>query len=209
MKKIGIFITAFILVNLAWMGFVREPLPSIPNICAEISEEVGFDFSVNTMDYSSLEFSLDDKVEGKGMYVEFKMNNAWKTGRPGLVVNKIKAESSFGKGMSPKKYLEDTKRPKKGGKDFSDFMKDSKGKSVSKYTFKQTLVEDENGKKFMRMSYDGSEMEMIQTLEIPRPITLPAHISRKFNPLGIIQFQRGVVAFDSKIKGFYIPVLIK
>lgn len=209
MKRTLIFITAFILINLGWMGFIRKPLPPIPNICAEISEEVGFDFSINTMDYAGLELSLNDKVEKKGMYVEFKMNNAWKTGRPGLVVNSIKAESSFNKGMSPKKYLEDKKRPKKGNKDFSDFMKDNKGKPVSTYTFKQTLVEDENGKTFMRMSYDGSEMEMIQTLEIPHPITLPAHISRKFNPTGILQFQRGVVTFDNKIKGFYIPVVIR
>jgi len=209
MKTIMILITAFVLTNLGWMGFVREPLPPIPTICAEISEEVGFDFSINTMDYLGLEFSLDEKVEGKGMYVEFKMNNAWKTGRPGLVVNSIKTESRFDRGMSPKKYLEDKKRPKKGNKDFSDFMKDNKGKPVSTYTFKQTLVEGKNGKTFMRMSYDGSEMEMIQTLEILHPITLPAHISRKFNPRGIIQFQRGVVTFDSKTKGFYIPVLIR
>lgn len=209
MKKIGFFIIAFILTNLGWMGFVREPLPSIPTICAEISDEVGFDFSINTMDYSGLEFSLDDKVDGKGMYVEFKMNNAWKTGRSGLVVNGIKTKSNFKKGVSPKKYLEDKKRPKKGGKDFSNFMKDKKGKSVSKYTFKQTLVEGENGKKFIRMTYNGSEMEMIQTLEIPHPITLPSHISRKFISKGIIQFQRGLVTFDHKVKGFYIPVLIR
>ncbi|WP_425635865.1 hypothetical protein ACPUEN_10640 [Algoriphagus yeomjeoni] len=209
MKKIGIFITAIILSSLGWMGFIREPLPPIPTITTEISEEVDFDFSINSIDYSGLELSLNDKVEGKGMYVEFKMNNAWETGRPGLVINGIKAESSFDKGMSPKKYLENKNRPKKGNKDFGDFMEDSKGKSVSTYKFKQTLVEDENGKTFMRMSYDGSEMEMIQTLEIPRPITLPAHISRKFSPNGIIQFQRGVVTFDNKIKGFYIPVLIR
>jgi hypothetical protein len=209
MRKIGFFVTAFIVTNLVWMGFVRGPLPPIPTICSEISEEVGFDFSINAMDYSGLELSLDNKVGGKGMYVEFQMNNAWKTGRPGLVVSSIKAEQSFGRGMSPKKYLEDKKRPKKGDKDFSDFMKDKRGKSVSGYTFKQALVEDENGKIFMRMSYDGSDMEMIQTLEIPRPITLPAHISGKFIPRGIIQFQRGVVTFDNKIKGFYIPVVIR
>jgi hypothetical protein len=209
MKKIGLFISALIIASLGWMGFVREPLPPIPAISAEISEEVGFDFSINTMDYSGLEFSLDDEVEGKGMYVEFKMNNAWKTGRPGLVVNGIKTTSSFDKGMSPKKYLEDKKRKNRGGKDFSDFMKDNNGRSVSTYTFMQTLVEGEDGKTYMRMSYDGTAMEMIQTLEIPRPITLPAHISRKFISEGIIQFQRGVVAFDNKIKGFYIPVVIR
>ena len=52
-------------------------------------------------------------------------------------------------------------------------------------------------------------MEMIQTLEIPRPVTLPAHISKQFIDKGIIQFQPGTVAFDGKIKGFYIPVTIR
>ncbi|MCB0705193.1 MAG: hypothetical protein KDC34_07775 [Saprospiraceae bacterium] len=208
MKRILIFIAAFILLNLAWMGFVRDPLPAIPSICAEISDEVRFDFSINTMDYSGLEFSLKDKVDGKGMFIEFKMNNAWETGRPGLVVNQINTASNFEKRMSPEKYLEDQKRPKKGGRDFSNFMKDNSGRSVSTFTFKQRLVEDENGKLFMRMSYEGSAMEMIQTLEIPRAITIPTHISRRFNSTGTLQFQPGVVAYDSKIKGFYIPVLV-
>ena len=111
--------------------------------------------------------------------------------------------------MSPKSYLNDSNREKKGGKDFSDFMKDNKGKNVSTYSFVQTLVEDKKGETYLRMSYAGPAMDMIQTLEIPRPVTVPAHISRKFTSEGIIQFQPGTVAFDPKIKGFYIPVLIR
>ncbi|MEZ4993992.1 MAG: hypothetical protein R2824_26440 [Saprospiraceae bacterium] len=88
-------------------------------------------------------------------------------------------------------------------------MKDKSGRSVSGYSFRQTLVEEKSGKVFMRLSYNGPAMEMIQSLEIPHPVTVPAHISKQFTDKGNIQFQRGTVAFDSKIKGFYIPVEIK
>ena len=86
---------AFIAGSLVWMGFVREPLPPIPEITGELSKEVKLNFSINTMDYSGVELALNEKVEGKGMYVQFKMANAWKTGRPGLVVSGIKATKGF------------------------------------------------------------------------------------------------------------------
>jgi hypothetical protein len=191
------------------MAFVRAPLPPIPAICEELSEEVNMEFSINTMDYTGLELSLNNKVGGQGMFVHFQMANTWKTGRTGLVVKGIKANSDFRGGMAPNKYLDDQKRKGEGKKDFSNFMKDSRGKSVSTYSFKHTLVEGDNGQTFMRMTYNGPAMEMLQTLEIPHPITIPAHISRQFVSKGIIQFQPGVVALDSKIKGFYIPVVIR
>jgi hypothetical protein len=209
MKKFIFILTGLILFSLAWIGFVREPLAPIPVICSEISEEVDLKFSINTMDYTGLELSMNDKVEGKGMYVQFKMANVWKTGRPGLVLNGIKPNKNFKNGMTPKEYLKDEKRKEKEGKDFSDFMIDKKGKSVTTYTFKQTLVEGENGQTFMRMIYDGPEMDMIQTLEIPHPITIPTHISGKFAPKKIIQFQPGTITLDKKIKGFFIPVVVK
>ena len=209
MKKLAFFILAFMLINLAWMGFVREPLPSIPEISKPISEKVNMKFSINSMNHSGLEFALNERVGGKGMYVQFKMANAWKTGRTGLVLTGIKASSGFKNGMSSKKYLNDANRKAKGSKDFSDFMKDKRGKPVSSYTLQHTLVEGKAGKKYMQMTYSGPSMEMLQTLQITRPVTVPAHISRKFISKGIIQFQPGTVAFDNKIKGFNIPVVIR
>lgn len=209
MKKIGVILALFVAVNLMWMGFVREPLPASPEICAELSAEVQLDFSINAMDYTGIELGLDKKVGGKGMYVQFRMNNAWKTGRTGLVLSGINSSSGFKNGMSAQKYLDDEKRKGNSGKDFSNFMKDKGGKSISSYTFRQALVEERSGKVFMRMSYSGPATEMIQSLEIPRPVTVPAHISQQFTDKGNIQFQSGTVAFDSKIKGFYIPVEIR
>lgn len=209
MKKFGILIVGMIAASMLWMGFQRVELPPVPVICAEISKEVSFNFSINQMDYSSIELGLAEKVNGKGMYVQFKMANAWKTGRPGLVIAGVKPESAMKGGMSPDKYLKDEKRKSQGGKDFSEFMKDKKGKPLGGYTFKQAIVEDEGGKTFMRMTYAGPPMAMIQTLEVPRPITLPAHVSSQFIPKGIIQFQPGTVSLDSKINGFYIPVAVR
>ncbi|WP_143473736.1 hypothetical protein [Flavilitoribacter nigricans] len=38
---------------------------------------------------------------------------------------------------------------------------------------------------------------------------IPAKVPKQFTSKDIIQFQPGTVAFDSKIKGFYIPVVIR
>ena len=209
MKKAAVLLAAFVLLNLLWMGFVRQPLPPRPEICAERSDNVKFNFAINTMDLSGVELSLNDKFDGKGMYVQFKMGNAWKNGRTGLVLQGIKANSNFRNGMSPRDYLENPGRRGQGGKDFSSFMQDNRGKSVTTYTFQQQLVEGSGGQTFLKMSYDGPAMEMIQSLEIPHPVTVPAHISRQFIPEGIIQFQPGTVGFDNSIRGFYIPVVVR
>lgn len=206
MKKISLFLIALIISAITWMGFQRVDLPPVPEICAEISGEVNLSFVIDKMDYSSLEFALDEKAKGKAMFIEFKMANAFKTGRPGLVLAGIRQERRMKNGMSPQTYRNDAKRKGKKEKDFSIFMKDKKGKAISRYTFKQTLVEGRDGRNYMKMSYSGPAMTMIQTMEIPRPVTLPAHISRRFIPKGTIQFLPGTVAFDTKINGFLIPV---
>lgn len=190
------------------MGFVREPLPPIPEISKPLSEKVDMKFSIQSMNYSNVELALDKKVKGKGMNVQFKMANAWKTGRTGLVLTGIKT-SNFNIGMPPSVYLKDSKRKAKKEKDFSAFMKDRRGKSVTSYNLQHTLVEGKSGKKFMQLTYQGPSMEMLQTLQITRPVTVPAHISRQFVSKGIIQFQPGTVAFDKRSKGFYIPVVIR
>lgn len=205
MKKIVLGIAVLVLLCLGWMGFVREPLPPIPSIRAELSKEVRLDFNVSAVDESGIELESKDKSEGRGMYVQFQMNNAWKTGRPGLVLKGIRTGPGLRNGMSQKEYLE------KGdsGKDFSSVLKDKGGNSISTYSFQQTLVEGNDGKTYMKMTYAGPSTEMIQTLDVAQPVTVPAPVSRQFVDKGIIQFQPGVVAFDSGIKGFYIPVVIR
>jgi hypothetical protein len=209
MKKLALFLFVIIAASLVWMGLVREPLPPIPEITKEVSPKVKFDFQINTMDLSGVELGLKNNIQGKGLYTQFKMNNAFKTGRPGLILTGMNANSNFKNGMSRKAYLDNPSRKNKKGKDFSDFMKDKQGKEVSTYSFQQVLAEDSSGKLYLQMGYDGPAMEMLQTLEIPHPITVPAHISKQFIEKGVIQFQKGTLPFDKKINGFNIPVVIK
>ncbi|MEZ4886753.1 MAG: hypothetical protein R3E32_18640 [Chitinophagales bacterium] len=211
MKKVGFFIAGLILLSLSWIGFVREPLPPIPQIAADVSEEVALDFSINSMNKTGIELAMNEKVKGEGMYVQFRMADVFETGRLGLVLYGIKTTSDFKNGVSPKGYMKSEKPAavNKKGKDLTIFMKDKQGKDISNYSFSQKLVKGKDGQTYMQMTYNGPAVEMLQTLEVARPITLPAPISRKFLPKGIIQFMPGTVALDPKIKGFYIPVAIK
>jgi len=209
MKKIiisGILVCA---VSIMWMAFVRKPLPSVPVVSSVLSTEVPLHFSINTMNLTDIELGLNNAEAGKGLYVQFQMGNSFKTGRAGLVLKGMRAIPENKGGMKPDKYLTDTKRKGGSERDFSNFMKDKKGTAVTTYTFLQTLVQGTNGNTYMKMVYNGSEMEMIQILEIPNPVTLPAHISGLFVSKGIIQFQPGTVAFDAATAAFYIPVVIR
>ncbi len=211
MKKVLITVAAVIFITTVWMAFVRKALPPIPEINSHLSKEVDLIFSVESMDYNDIELSLNNKKDGKGMYINFAMSNAFKTGRAGLIVKNIGERPVLKANMKPKEYLEDKKRKENKGKgrDFEEFISDKKGKELSSYTFKQTLVEGKDGNTYMQMLYEGSAMNMIEQLEIPHPITIPAHISRQFTDKGIIQFQKGVYALDTKAGGFYIPVLVR
>ena len=114
--------------------------------------------------------------------------------------------------MKPDEYLADKTRKEKKGKkekDWEDFMTDRSGKALQGYTFNQTLVEGKDGNTYMQMTYKGNAANMIEQLEIPHPLTIPAHISNQFIDKGILQFNRGTYAYDQKIRGFYIPVTIK
>ena len=124
MKYAGLAILATLAGALLWMGLVREPLPEIPEILGPVSKEVPFDFMIQSMDYNSVELGLKRSVKGKNMFVKFSMDNAFKTGRAGLVLNGISGQSSMS-GMSANKYLDDPKRKQDKGKDFSDYMKDT------------------------------------------------------------------------------------
>ncbi len=209
MKNVLIATVAVLISSAAWMAMIREPLPEIPEILRPVSDEVPFDFQITSMTASSVEMGLQQKVSGRDMYVKFSMSNAFKTGRPGLVLNGIGGRKSLSGGMSAQKYMQEESKSREKKKGFGDFMRDRRGRSVTAYKFRQMLEEGRDGKTYMLVAYNGPEMNMIQTLEIPRPITLPKYISDKFTDKGIVQFKQGKVAFDSRVKGFHIPVEIR
>ena len=209
MKKILIATAALLISSVAWMAMIREPLPEIPEILRPVSDEVPFDFQITSMNYNSVEMGLQRKVGGKDLFVHFGMDNAFKTGRSGLVLKGLSGRPSLAGGMSAQKYLNDENRKKQNENDFSAFMKDRSGKNLTTYKFNQMLEEGRDGNTYMLIAYNGPTMNMIQTLDIQRPVTLPKHISQLFSDEGIIQFKRGKVAFDTQAKGFHIPVEIR
>ena len=209
MRRILLFTILFLLANIAWMGFVREPLPPTPEIVEALSPKMPLRFAINKMDYSGVELMLDKRATGQPMFAKFQMSNAWKTGRSGLVLQGIGGASAMKQAMSPQKYVADPKRKAKKSKDFTAFMKDRGGRGITSYTLNHTLVKGKDGRQYMQMTYSGPPMEMIQMLQIPRPITVPGHLARKFVPKGTLQFQRGTVAFDKRINGFNVPVIVK
>jgi len=202
MKKIVLSASAIVLASLVWMGFNRAPLPPAPEIANTVGKEVKLRFKMNKVDYTTVELALD---EGKdAMFVQFSVSDAWKGGRLGLTVDGMSGESSA-KGMKPSDYEKDAKRESKG-KDFGQFMKDNKGKPVQSYTFIQQVAEGKDGKTYLKMSYDGPDVPMLDVLEIKQPITIPTNVVKRFGLEKGIQLAPGTASFDKSINGFWLPI---
>lgn len=207
MKKIILYFAAFAALCMAWFGFNRATLPASPVICGEISQTIDLNFKMNKMDLKNLELSSTSDADIGPIFANFKMAGNWKTGSPGLIVSSIGKSSNRSKAlMSKERYVQDNNRKKAGGTDFTHFMKDKRGKSVNSYTFRQTIVEEKSGKHFMKMTYEGPSMKMIQFLKITEPIVLPQKLSSRFNRNGRVVFQPGTYHLDKSIGGYYLPV---
>lgn len=203
MRK-ALLTTALLLVaSFVWMGLNRAPLPPTPEISRLLSKEVKLKFKMNKVDYTKVELAL---AEGKDKYfVQFSVSDAWKGGRLGLVIDGM-AEKSFNIGMPPSVYEKDEKRKAKGNKDFGQFMRDKKGKAVQFYTFKQTIAEGKDGKTYLKMTYDGPDVPMMDILEVKRPVRIPNKIAKRFGLDKGVQLQVGKASFDSSINGFWLPI---
>jgi hypothetical protein len=114
-------------------------------------------------------------------------------------------EKSHAKGMKPSDYEKDEKRESRG-KDFGQFMKDKKGKPVQHYTFVQEVAEAKDGKTYLRMTYDGPDVPMLDILEVKSAITIPPKIAKRFDLDKGMQLETGKFAFDKSINGFWLPV---
>lgn len=202
MKRVLATATILVVASLVWLGFNRAPLPPTPEISRIISKEVKLKFKMNKVDYTSVELAL---AEGKDdMFVQFSVSDAWKGGRLGLVVDGMDTQSKA-KGMKPSDYEKQAKREAKA-KDFGQFMKDKKGKPVQHYTFIQEVAEGKDGKTYLKMTYDGPDVPMLDLLEVKNPVTVPNKIARRFGLEKGIQLEPGTAAFDKSINGFWLPI---
>lgn len=204
MRKVLATATVLVIVSLVWLGFNRAPLPPTPEISRVISKEVKLKFKMNKVDYTNVELAL---AEGKDdLFVQFSVSDAWKGGRLGLVVDGMDTKSKA-KGMKPSDYEKQAKR-ESAGKDFGQFMKDKKGKPVQFYTFIQEIAEGKDGKMYLKMTYDGPDVPMLDLLEVKRSVTIPNKIAKRFGLEKGIQLEPGTVAFDKSINGFWLPIKV-
>ncbi|MGA7305469.1 MAG: hypothetical protein WBW88_11365 [Rhodothermales bacterium] len=202
MKKIFATSAGLILACLIWLGFNRAPLPPTPEISHLTGKEVKLKFKMNKVDLANVELALAEG--GDNLFVQFSVADSWKGGRLGLVIDGM-AEKSKAKGMKPTDYEKDKKHESKG-KDFGQFMKDKKGKPVKFYTFTQQVAEGKDGKTYLKMSYDGPDVPMLDVLEVKNPVTIPTNIVKRFGLEKGIQLQPGTFAFDKSINGFWLPI---
>lgn len=202
MKKILATASILVVACLVWLGFNRAPLPPTPEISRVISKEVKLKFKMNKVDYTNVELALS---EGKDdLFVQFSVSDSWKGGRLGLVVDGM-SEKSKAKGRKPSDYEKDANRASKG-KDFGQFMKDKKGKPVQFYTFIQQVAEGKDGKTYLKMTYDGPDVPMLDLLEVKAPVTIPTNVAKRFDLDKGIQLETGTFSFDKSINGFWLPI---
>ena len=202
MKKILLSACGLIVLSLVWLGFNRAPLPPTPDIERTVGNEVKLRFKMNKVDYTNVELALSEG--GDNLFVQFSVSDAWKGGRIGLVVDGM-TTSSTSKGKKPGDYEKDENRAKKG-KDFGQFMKDKKGKPVQFYTFVQQVAEGKDGKTYLKMSYEGADVPMLDILEVKKPVTIPTNITKRFGLDKGVQLEAGSAAFDKEINGFWLPI---
>jgi hypothetical protein len=202
MKKVLLTVAVLVVASLVWLGFHRAPLPPTPEIERTLGKEVKLKFKMNKVHYSNVELAL---AEGKDdLFVQFGVSDAWKGGRIGLTVEGMTGKSKA-KGMKPSDYEKDEKRASKG-KDFGQFMKDKKGKPVQFYTFIQEVAEGKDGKMYLKMTYDGPDVPMLDLLEVKTPVTIPTNIAKRFGLDKGLQLEPGTASFDKSINGFWLPI---
>lgn len=203
MRKFGLSVLILLAACILWFGFNLLTLPAPPSICATLSDEVVLNFTIDKMNISEIEITSTDG--GQPVFIHFSRTNDWAKGKPGLAVTTMARKSTLGNGVAPDQFNRDNP----GNKDFGQFMKDSKGNDVRTYTFRHQIAEGDDGRTYMKMSYDGPKVPLIQLLRFPEDIQVPDHLVQQFEAGGKITFLKGTYHLDRKMNGFWIPVRIE
>jgi hypothetical protein len=192
--KIKIVIFASILfATLAWLRNDSENLPLPPSDYTTIGKTVHLKFKLNKRSMAGVEFALNQGHGANNFFLLFDFSDDWVKGDFGLIL----------KGMAENSLI---KTPSKTRVDISQFEKDANGKKISYYEFDQTLIVDEEGESFIKMSYVGPTMPLVHSLKIEKDLPLPRHISARFVNKSNLVFKAGKYRMDKKINGFWIGV---
>lgn len=193
--RIGIIVLSVfaLVVSLSWMRNDLDTLPLPPENVTELSKTVSLKFKVSNIGSNGVELALNEGGGPNSFYVQFELAANWAKGDFGLVLNNMSEQSKL--------------KPASGQKaDIGRFEKDNNGKKVQFYQFDQTLVEGDDGVTYMKMSYAGTPMPMVQSLKVDRDLVLPRHISARFVNKNNLVFKAGQYRLDNSINGFWIPV---
>lgn len=174
----------------------EETYPSPPENYNVLASPVNFEFTVTNMKLGSVELGLKDGNNLHDLHCLFELSEDWVKGDFGLVLSDMSANSILPVGVGDEEP------------DISRFEMDNSGKEVKSYSFEQTLIEDDKEQKYIKMSYIGPSMPLIQSLKIKTNIQLPTGISAQFVDANIIEFQAGSYKLDPDINGFWIPVKV-
>ncbi len=180
-------------------GFFKEaPTTEGPDevYCPTDFRPVDLKFKINKVSTDFLELSLNRGQGPQNLFVQFAFSSGWGRGKWGIVMKGI-GERSKASGKS-----DDQKKVER-------FLKDNSGKPVNFYTLRHEIVEDSKGKTFMKMSWAGPPMPLLDELVVERNFDVPKSLCNRFGVKGGIQFQAGTCRMDKRINGFMIPVNIR
>ena len=199
MKNYFLYGTALLLLSLTLLALFPGKLPPVPEITKELYGPVNLHFRIHKMDLNQCE--LAHANPGEPLFVNFEISGSWSTRRPTLLISSASEQSRLPNGMDPKEF-----KGKKDGKDFSQFMKDNRGRPVQSYNFVNTITEDKDGKRYLKMTLKGPDMPMVGTMIVRNKVTFPAFLSRKFQIRENISLAPGEYALDPSINGFWIQL---
>lgn len=196
MKNKWILIILIISTVTACDLFEKESFPEPPENYTEMTGAINLEFKINRMDGISVEMSLSGADESNNLYFLYELSSDWVKGHFGLVLKDVSSSSILEEntGIFP---------------DISRFQKDNDGNEVKTYSFDNLLIEDDQGMNYLKLSYTGPAMPLIESLQVEKNLVLPVRVSDWFGIEQDIEFQAGKYGLDANINGFWIPVLLK
>lgn len=215
MKKILFGVLALLITSASFISFHRTELPPPPVICAELSPKIPMNFKISKIDMTEVEVQLDAPGASEDFFMQLRMGDSWKGGRTGLKINGCSKRSRMKTGTTcsdfkhkmKKRKAAKTRRPAKN--DFTTFMASKRGQDVDVYEFEYTLTQGKDGILYLKKTYVGPDMPLLNVLEINESVPVPKFISKRFTKKGTLSFIPGNVGLDQRDNSYWIPVKLE
>lgn len=192
-----LMLSAGLMIITAFGFFPETPIPEGPmeEYCSLDYSKVDLKFKINKVGTDYLELSLNQGQGSQNLFVQFGYSSGWGKGKWGITMKGIGEQSKApGKPDNTEKV--------------GRFLKDNQGKPVNFYTLRHEIVEDGKGQTFMKMTWAGPSMPLLDELVVERAFDIPKSLCNRFGVKGKIQFQAGTCPMNKSINGFMIPIKI-